>query len=1672
TVNLTYTGTASNGTDYTGVVSVTIPAGATNATFSLATLDDALADSGETIIVSLGSITGGGFEAIAANPSSNSVTTTISDEATPDTVLVSIAGPASVTEGATTTNYTVSLGQAAATAVTVNLTYSGTATGGGSDYTGVVSVTIPAGATSATFTLPTTNDVFDEPDETVVITLGSISGGGFEAIAANPAANSVTTTIVDNDPTPSLVINDVTVNEAAGTATFTVTLSAASGQVVTVNYATGGGTATAGSDYTAVSGTLTFAAGTTTQTITVPITNDLAIESSETFNVTLSGATNATIADNTGVGTITDNDTAPVIDLDANNSSGATGANYTLSFTENTAGAGPSITDADFTITGVSSGTLAGATIVLTNRQTGDALNLGTDVAGISVNTVSTAGTVTITLSGAGTVADYVQRIKNISFTNNVDDPSATARTVTVQVTDGVNSSNTATTTINVIPVNDEPTTNNVTATGNEDTLITVTLAGADVDGTVAGYVISSLPVNGTLYSNAAGTTVITAGSVVTGPVYFRPSTDWNGSTSFQYAARDNNGLTDSTPATATINVTPVNDGAPAAVADTFSTVLGTPIIITQAQLLANDTLRDHAAISSVSAGSGGSLVNNGDGTYTFTPSAAGTGSFTYTLTDDDGQTSTATVSVTTYATRDDLITVNESALSTGSGGGVSVVSGNLLSNDPGATSITSVGGITDGGTGDTDARAGYIGVNQTVGGILVGNLVVDVAGTGLGDYTYTLLDNADNSAAANNNSITAPIAYVTNTGSANAQITIVDDRPIAYAHTINVAESAMPSYNLVLVLDISRSMTLAEAGGQLQDEAANGTYTASDRLTLAKEAMIELVSAYFDQSASMAVKIVTFGPTATILNGGTAYTDKAALIAAINGITVSATGGTNYEAALTAATTAFGTPSASTHNVSYFISDGAPTSGNSATAVSAWDSFTATNNIDSYALGVGGGINSSTTLNTIHNVDADGSGTRDSAIIVPDLNDLAATLTSSVPVAYGGSVVGSSSNVGSTLGADDGWVQSITVQLDTNSNGTPDTNVTFNYNHATNQISWTGGFPAGSPITGDTLALNAARGFVYGNLTFDFATGSYTYYTGTSASAGTSFGLSFVAQDSDGDVTPSTSLTFNVVDGVPVARPDFDTLSPNATSFTGNVMTGIGTDDGLPTGTLATDFTALGAGADTAVDGARVSSIVFLGQTINLTSASSGSFSGGSYTVTAAGVLTWTNATTGSSLVFNRDGYYNYTPATASLPNPPVGTLQTVTLTSAPAASTGLTITGYDELHASAGITYYDTTGTANDGAGVTGRGIASTATSSDGNTNNRSLDGLETMVFTFSTTTYPHGVENISFNINAANSNLGSTTASGGSSSLSYSVYHIDGHLLGTFVSTAEGVVTLPSGYSNVGSIEVQASSDAEARITDIRYQTVLDDTSTTVVAPVTIGYTLTDTDGDSSSSTLTLTSYNNALAGDAGNNTLTGSGINDQIYGMDGNDTISGGAGHDLLSGGAGNDSLSGGDGDDKLFGGAGNDTLDGGAGNDRLIGGSGNDIMTGGAGSDTFIWSLADRGAPGSPAVDTITAFDNSTAAAGGDVLDLRDLLQGETHTGTDAGTLSNYLHFTTSGGNTTVQISTAGGFVSGYNAGAVDQSIVLQGVDLTNSGALSTDTAVIQDLLSKGKLQAD
>ena len=113
---------------------------------------------------------------------------------------------------------------------------------------------------------------------------------------------------------PKLAIDDVRVTEGnTGTRdlVFTVTLSATSSAKVTVAFATGGGDATAGTDYTQAQGTVSFAARQRSATIRVPVVGDTAYEPDETVEVRLSNPVRATIADGLGVGTISNDDTAP-----------------------------------------------------------------------------------------------------------------------------------------------------------------------------------------------------------------------------------------------------------------------------------------------------------------------------------------------------------------------------------------------------------------------------------------------------------------------------------------------------------------------------------------------------------------------------------------------------------------------------------------------------------------------------------------------------------------------------------------------------------------------------------------------------------------------------------------------------------------------------------------------------------------------------------------------------------------------------------------------------------------------------------------------------------------------------------------------------------------------------------------------------------------------------------------------------------------------------------------------------------------------------------------------------------------------------------------------------------------------------------------------------------------
>jgi hypothetical protein len=194
--------------------------------------------------------------------------------------------------------------------ITVDVNIQAVTATAGTDYTGPNRVTLTwadGELGTKSFTIPLRSDGRAEANETVRLTLSNPTGG---SIISDPS----TATLTIADPPPRLSINDVAVtegNSGARTAVFTVRLSAASRQTVTVRFVTANRTARAGSDYVALrTTTLTFRPGETSKTIRVQIRGDRVVEANETFFVNLSSAVNATLADRQAIGTIRNDDRA------------------------------------------------------------------------------------------------------------------------------------------------------------------------------------------------------------------------------------------------------------------------------------------------------------------------------------------------------------------------------------------------------------------------------------------------------------------------------------------------------------------------------------------------------------------------------------------------------------------------------------------------------------------------------------------------------------------------------------------------------------------------------------------------------------------------------------------------------------------------------------------------------------------------------------------------------------------------------------------------------------------------------------------------------------------------------------------------------------------------------------------------------------------------------------------------------------------------------------------------------------------------------------------------------------------------------------------------------------------------------------------------------------------
>ena len=223
-------------------------------------------------------------------------------------------------------DFVVTLAPTAAWTVTVDYaTHAGTARAG-ADYTHTSgALTFAPGETAKTVSVPVIDDTVEDTPETLTVKLSNANPeytgdrgvwGSEEAgvLIADAVATGTIRNTEDQAEPRAVSVSDASVAEG-DSGVFTVSLSATSSQQVTVDYATSDGTATAGEDYTATSGTLTFQAGETTKTISVPITDDTEDDGGETFTLTLSNASGADLGDAEATGTIRDTKTA--VDLSA-----------------------------------------------------------------------------------------------------------------------------------------------------------------------------------------------------------------------------------------------------------------------------------------------------------------------------------------------------------------------------------------------------------------------------------------------------------------------------------------------------------------------------------------------------------------------------------------------------------------------------------------------------------------------------------------------------------------------------------------------------------------------------------------------------------------------------------------------------------------------------------------------------------------------------------------------------------------------------------------------------------------------------------------------------------------------------------------------------------------------------------------------------------------------------------------------------------------------------------------------------------------------------------------------------------------------------------------------------------------------------------------------------------
>ena len=1710
----------SNGVSLVGG-NLIVPAGVSSFTVTIPTVDDNLAEPSETLNLSVGGVNALGT--ILDNDAAPTITAIENTSVIEGGNLVYQVGLSNQSSTPTTFAYSIGGGSASSSDFGTPVFSNGVT------YDAVTGlITVPAGVNNFSVTVPTTQDALYEANETVPLVIGGKAGIG---------------TIIDNDIAPSLSVNDISVNEAAGSATFTVTLSAASGLAVSVNYSTADGTALAGSDYTAASGSLTFAPGETSKTITVAITNDALFEGNigETFNLNLSAASNATIADTQGVATIVDNDVAPTIQnissatvtegsdlvhtVTLSNASD-TASSFAYTLTGNTASAGDfgtptfsngvTLSNGILTVpAGVTSFTITIPTIADTEHETDETLTL--NVGGVNaigtildndavpivqsitddsktegsdlVHTVTLTNASDTVTSLAYTLAGNTASASDFgapSFSNgvtlvggNLIVPAGVASfTITIPtIADTVHEAD-ETLTLNVGGVNAigtildndaVPTVQSITndsKTEGSDLIHTVTLSNTSDTPTSLAYTLAG----NTASAGDFGTPSFSNGVTLVGGNLIVPA----GVASFTITIPTNADSVHESNETIDLSVGGVN-------------AVGT--------ILDNDAVPTVQSITDDSKTEGSDLVH----TVTLTNASDTATSFAYTLAGN-------TASVSDFGTPS-------------FSNGVTLVGGNLIV-PAGVVSFTitiptiadsvhesnetvnlSVGGVNAVGTIlDNDAVPTVQSItndSKTEGSDLVHTVTLTNASDTATSFAYTLAGNTASASDFGTPSFSNGVTLVGSNlivpaGVTSFTITIptVDDSITEAIETLNLSVGGVNAVGTIVDNDAPPVLDL--------DANNSSGATGADYVTTFTENGAARSIGDVDIAVTDVDSTALTGATITLSNAHLG--DVLAVGALPNGIAAQVNGNTV-------------TLTGSASLASYQTAIGAVTFANTSDAPDVSARLITVTVTD--------GNHQSNTATTTVNVIA--------------VND--------VPVAHDDSnaVTEDAAVTTLTVSAADGVIQSANAAAGRDTDLDGDT------------LTVTAIRTGVESAAGASGTLGTALVGTYGSLTLN-ADGSYVYALDNASTNVQNLLAGEVVQDqftytiSDGhggidqatltiNVTGAQDLTAGPVITVPLSgvatglTGEYYGYNDNSTTIDATFRTH--SDDRTATFGKTNNVSNLDSVEDlyTIIDGrngssitgtaqsagANVADVRFLARTLDY-----------GYTPTVDSSLgSNSNLAAGSSLLAPDNNANSTTRSLSNFLDQDVATAVVQTGsgntngTSGLGKTTDAAIRIEGEFYVQPGL--YDFRVSGDDGYRL--RVAGQTLIEFDG------IQSPTTRIFT--------GVP------------LGDLQ--GGLQSLELLYWEQGGNAR---LRIEYKPSNDPTANYQILSLSNTALFSAESAptLTDTRIQDLVYDTATTTWQLRT-GAKL---DGDSANNTITGGEGRDFLTGGDGNDTLIGNGGADTLDGGNGNDTLQGGIGNDLLIGGLGTNILVGGTGDDtyrisnttntitennnggydtvqldnnyvtsnanstytlannlenltafdgaainltgnnannRIEGNSSANTISGGAGNDYLIGGGGNDTLTGGAGSDTFAWRLADAGAAGTPAVDRITDFNygggysnianaQGLPTGGGDVLDLRDLLQGErTSTGQtgnavaniEISNLLNYIDIQVSGNDTIFHISKNGGFIGGtLNTGVEDQTIVFQNVNLYTATGVTAgnETALLQTLIRNGTLIVD